>query len=72
MSFKPAVTAEGEEMQKTSIQNVQHEQAGYEVEDNESIEMVPVPVTSDSQGRVQLHCLVCRNSQFVQVNELRS
>ena len=70
MSFKPAVITEGEEVPKTLICHGQHEQASYKVADNASIEMVPLPVTSDSQGRVQLHCLVWRNSQFVHVIEL--
>ena len=48
-----------EEVQKTSphFTHVQHEQA--KVEDNESIEMIPLPTTNDSRGRVQLLALSC-------------
>ena len=71
MSFKPDVTTEEEEVQKTDvptvgeevqkasphIPHVQHEQA--KVGDNESIEMIPLPTTNDSQGGVQLLALPC-------------
>ena len=62
MSFKPDVTTEEEEVQKTDVptageevhkasphfSHVQHEQA--EVGDIESIEMTPLPATNDSRG----------------------
>ena len=56
---KPDMPAEEEEVQKTSphFTHVQHEQA--KLEDNESIEMTPLPSTNDSRGRYScLHCLV--------------
>ena len=58
--------AEEEEVQKASLHSphVQHEQA--KVEDNECIEMIPLPATKDSRGRYScLHCLV-RNSCIAQ------
>ena len=72
MTFKPDVTTEEEEMKKPDVTteeeevqkalphftHVQHEQA--KVEDNESIEMTPLPATNDSRGGYScLHCLVC-------------
>ena len=61
---KPDIPAEEEEMQKKSpyFPHVQHEQA--KVEDNECIEMIPLPATKDRRGRYScLHCLV-RNSSI--------
>ena len=67
---KPDVTTEEEEVKESDVPNeekvqkasphfthVQHEQA--KVEDNESIEMIPLPATNDSRGRVQLLALSC-------------
>ena len=45
---KPDIPAEEEEVQKASPHISQHEQA--KVEDNECIEMIPLPATKDSRG----------------------
>ena len=69
---KPDVSTEEEEVKEPDVPNeeeeevhkasphfthVQHEQA--KVVDNESIEMIPLPTTNDSRGRLQLLALSC-------------
>lgn len=64
--YKSDVTTEEEVVKKTSP----HGAANSRLVENESIEMVPLPATTDSQGRVQLNCLVCIKFSLVHGNEL--
>lgn len=64
--YKSDVTTKEKMVKKTSP----HGAGNSRLVDNESIKMVPLPATTDSQGRVHLNCLVCIRFSLVHGNEL--
>ena len=60
MSYKPEMTSDEEEGKKASpvIPHSQHGQADCKVVKNESVEMIPLQVHSESQGKHSYHFML--------------